>query len=233
MASRSLANCYRKCAKHIQLFTRRLHLTTHKKRSKEEKEDWDAYLPAALFAYRTIKQASTQQTPFFLLYGYEPKTPFDLDYHIYERNSPKFDAILKHRTIHQIYNLNKIRETAVQNINRAQETQRKQIENKILDERKELKPPFRLGDLVLIYRDYLSTSWSAKLQDKWEGPYVVQHILGKGTYHIKSMNPEDTKLRRVHGNRMKPYLLPKVQWCQENQRQIITNFDDETFELLQ
>ncbi|KAG1398305.1 hypothetical protein G6F58_011349 [Rhizopus delemar] len=203
------------------------------KRSKEEKEDWDAYLPAALFAYRTIKQASTQQTPFFLLYGYEPKTPFDLDYHIYERNSPKFDAILKHRTIHQIYNLNKIRETAVQNINRAQETQRKQIENKILDERKELKPPFRLGDLVLIYRDYLSTSWSAKLQDKWEGPYVVQHILGKGTYHIKSMNPEDTKLRRVHGNRMKPYLLPKVQWCQENQRQIITNFDDETFELLQ
>ena len=203
------------------------------KRSKEEKDDWDLYLPAALFAYRTIKQASIQQTPFFMLYGYEPKTPFDMDHHIYERNSPKFDAILKHRTAHQIHNLNKIRESAIQNIKRAQESQKKQIENKILDERKEHKPPFKLGDLVLMYNDYLSTSWSAKLQDKWDGPYVIQHILGKGTYHVKSMDTQDTKLRRVHGNRLKPYLLPKVQWCQESQRQVMTNLDDETAELFQ
>ncbi|KAG1484198.1 hypothetical protein G6F46_013733 [Rhizopus delemar] len=154
-----------------------------------------------------------------------------MDYHIYERNSPKFEAILKHRTIHQIHNLSNIRKVAAQNIRQTQESQKKQIENKILDERKELKPPFRLGDLVLIYKDYLSTSWSAKLQDKWEGPYVVQHILGKGTYHIKSMNPEDTKLRRVHGNRMKPYLLPKVQWCQENLRHVMTKLDEQTKEL--
>ncbi|KAG1545355.1 hypothetical protein G6F49_010818 [Rhizopus delemar] len=203
------------------------------KRTKDEKDDWDLYLPAALFAYRTIKQESTKSTPFFLLYGYEPKTPFDIDHHVFERNSPKFDAILRHRTIHQIHNLNKIRKTAVQNIQRAQESQKKQIENKILDERKELKPPFKLGDIVLIYRDYLSTSWSAKLQDKWEGPFVVQHILGKGTYHIKNMDPHDTKLRRIHGNRMKPYLLPKVQWCQENERSIMTNLDEQTNDLLQ
>ena len=155
-----------------------------------------------------------------------------MDHHVYERNSPKFDAILRHRTIHQIYNLNRIRDMAVQNIQRAQESQKKQIENKILDERKELKPPFKLGDIVLIYRDYLSTSWSAKLQDKWEGPYVIQHILGKGTYHIKSMDPHDIKLRRIHGNRMKPYLLPKVQWCQENERSIMTNLDEQTNDLL-
>ncbi|EIE92289.1 hypothetical protein RO3G_17160 [Rhizopus delemar RA 99-880] len=202
------------------------------KRTKEEKDDWDSYLPAALFAYRTIKQGSTKNTPFFLLYGYEPKTPFDIDHHVYERNSPKFEAILRHRTIHQIYNLNRIRDAGVQNIQRAQESQKKQIENKILDERKELKPPFKLGDIVLIYRDYLSTSWSAKLQDKWEGPYVIQHILGKGTYHIKSMDPHDIKLRRIHGNRMKPYLLPKVQWCQENERSIMTNLDEQTNDLL-
>ena len=203
------------------------------KRTEEEKDDWDLYLPATLFTYRTIKQESTKSTPFFLMYGYEPKTPFDSDHHIYERSSPKFDAILRHRTIHQIHNLNKIRESAVQNIQRVQESQKKQIENKILDERKELKPPFKLGDIVLIYRDYLTTSWSAKLQDKWEGPYVIQHILGKGTYHIKSMDPHDTKLKRIHGNRMKPYLLPKVQWCQENERNIMTNLDEQTNELFQ
>ncbi|KAG0847245.1 hypothetical protein G6F17_012703 [Rhizopus arrhizus] len=133
----------------IERFNRTLGQTLQK-RTKEEKDDWDSYLPAALFAYRTIKQGSTKNTPFFLLYGYEPKTPFDIEHHVYERNSPKFDAILRHRTIHQIYNLNRIREMAVQNIQRAQESQKKQIENKILDERKELKPPFKLGDIQLL-----------------------------------------------------------------------------------
>ncbi|KAG1224626.1 hypothetical protein G6F67_009476 [Rhizopus microsporus] len=91
------------------------------KRTPEEKEDWDIYLPATLFAYRTIKQATTKQTPFFMLYGYEPKTPFDLDHHAYERTTPKFEAILRHRTANQIHNLNQIREQAAQAIKQVME----------------------------------------------------------------------------------------------------------------
>ena len=203
------------------------------KRSVEEKEDWDAYLPAALFAYRSIKQATTQQSPFFMLYGYEPKTPFDLDHHIYERNSPKYEAILKHRTAHQIHNLNTIRMQAIKSINQVQAAQKKSIEKKLLDEQRSWKPPFKLGDIVLLYKDFLSTSWSAKLQDKWDGPYVIHHVLGKGTYHIKSMDINETKLRRVHGNRLKPYLLPKVHWCAEAQRILTTRLDTEIDTLLE
>ncbi|KAG1449120.1 hypothetical protein G6F56_008743 [Rhizopus delemar] len=76
------------------------------RRNDTEKEDWDIYLPATLYAYRTIKQATTKKSPFFLVYGYEPKSPFDLDHHIYDQKSPNFQAILRHRTIHQIHNLN-------------------------------------------------------------------------------------------------------------------------------
>ncbi|KAG0973037.1 hypothetical protein G6F57_012430 [Rhizopus arrhizus] len=130
------------------------------KRSSDEKQDWDEYLPATLFAYRTIKQATTKQTPFFLLYGYEPKTPFDLDHHMYDKNSVKFEAALWHRTAHQLHNLNKVRSEASQAIKQTQAVQKKAIEKKILDERKELKPSFKLGELVLLYKDYLSTSWS-------------------------------------------------------------------------
>ncbi|KAG1452068.1 hypothetical protein G6F56_007918 [Rhizopus delemar] len=198
-----------------------------------EKEDWDVYLPATLFAYRSIKQATTKNSPFFLLYGYEPKTPFDLDHHLYDQKSPTFEAILKHRTMHQLHNLSQTRNQATLAIKQAQASQKKAIEKKILDQKKELKPSFRLGDTVLLYKDYIATSWSGKLQDKWEGPFVIQHLLGKGTYHVKSLNVQDIRLRRVHGNRLKSYLLPKVQWTAENSRNIITNLDQESEELLQ
>ncbi|KAG1254024.1 hypothetical protein G6F68_011056 [Rhizopus microsporus] len=216
----------------IERFNRTL-TSILQRRSDEEKKDWDVYLPAALFAYRSIKQASTKQSPFFMTYGYEPKTPFDLDHHAYERNSPKYEAILRHRTIHQIYNLGRIREQAAKAIAQVQATQKKAIEKRILEESKELKPPFKLGDLVLLYRDSLSTSWSAKLQDKWDGPFIIHLSLGKGTYHIKSLDVQDTRIRRVHGNRLKPYLLPKVQWCLENVRDHDVRLDPETNVLLQ
>jgi transposase InsO family protein len=203
------------------------------RRTDEEKEDWDMYLPAALFAYRSIKQATTKLSPFFLLYGYEPKTPFDLDHFVYEKNSPKFEATLRHRTANQIYNLNKSREQAYKSINQTQATQKKMIEKKLLDERKELKPPFKLGDVVLLYKDYLSTSWSAKLRDRWEGPFIIHQVLGKGTYHIKNYDTQDTKIRRVHGNRLKPYMLPKINWIEDHERTIPITLDYETQELLQ
>jgi transposase InsO family protein len=201
------------------------------RRDDNEKKDWDQYLPAAIFAYRSMKQATTKQSPFFLLYGYEPKTPFDMKHQIYEKSSPKFEATLFHRTAHQIHNLNRIREQATKAIKTTQTAQKKAIENKLLDQRKELKPPFNIGDIVLLYKDYLSTSWSGKLQDKWEGPYIIQNSLGKGTYHIKSNNVMDTKIRRVHGNRLKPYSFPNTQWRSEQQRVTLDDLDDETKEL--
>ena len=152
---------------------------------------------------------------------------------VYERNSPKYEALLKHRTAHQIHNLNTIRMQAIKSINQVQAAQKKSIEKKLLDEQRSWKPPFKLGDIVLLYKDFLSTSWSAKLQDKWDGPYVIHHVLGKGTYHIKSMDINETKLRRVHGNRLKPYLLPKVHWCAEAQRILTTRLDTEIDTLLE
>ena len=44
------------------------------------KEDWDTHLPAALFAYRTLKNATTKHEPFFLTYGREARMPIELEY---------------------------------------------------------------------------------------------------------------------------------------------------------
>ncbi|KAG1137606.1 hypothetical protein G6F37_011120 [Rhizopus arrhizus] len=201
------------------------------RRSDDEKKDWDQYLPAALFAYRSMKQATTKHSPFSLMYGYEPKTPFDMEHQIYNRKSPQFDATLFHRTAHQLHNLSRIREQATKAIKTTQAAQKKAIEKKILDQRKELKPSFNLGDTVLVYKDFLTTSWSGKLQDRWQGPFIIHHLLGKGTYHIKSIDVSDTKIRRVHGNRLKPYSIPNTLWKTEHHRIGSGTLDDETREL--
>ena len=42
---------------------------------KKSGKDWDEKVPYVLFAYRTCVQESTQESPFFLLYGRDPNLP--------------------------------------------------------------------------------------------------------------------------------------------------------------
>lgn len=44
----------------------------------EEHEDkWEDFLDSILFAYRSSKQASTKYSPFYIMYGREPRMPID------------------------------------------------------------------------------------------------------------------------------------------------------------
>ena len=44
----------------------------------ENENQCDKFLDSVLFAYRTSRQASTKYSPFFLMFGREPKLPIDL-----------------------------------------------------------------------------------------------------------------------------------------------------------
>ncbi|CAO3639549.1 unnamed protein product [Mucor hiemalis] len=44
----------------------------------------------------------------------------------------------------------------------------KQIEDKIMNTKKEFKPGFKVGDVAKLYRDNISTSWSGKIMITWE-----------------------------------------------------------------
>ena len=45
---------------------------------KKNENEWENYLDSVLFVYSTSKQASAKFSPFFLLYGREPRLPMDL-----------------------------------------------------------------------------------------------------------------------------------------------------------
>lgn len=181
-----------------------------------QKLDWDGYLAASLFAYRSIKQETTKHSPFYLMYGYEVSTPFDNNYRnrLYDVESETiFSRAMDIRIKQQLIALEAIRKQAATNIQQSQRLQKKRVDQRLLEIKKELKPGFNIGDKVLLFRDYQSTSWSGKIQPKWDGIYAIHILLGKGTYLIKNLsNPDDQKLKRVHGNRLKIYAEPHVKW---------------------
>jgi hypothetical protein len=53
------------------------------KYSNEWKQDWDIFLPSALFAYRTLRQNTTHYEPFYLTYGRDATLPIELEIETY------------------------------------------------------------------------------------------------------------------------------------------------------
>jgi transposase InsO family protein len=156
-------------------------------------DTWDNYLESALFAVRTARQVSTKFSPFELLYGKIARQ----DYHI---NAPKFgeyeDRVWSYVT-NDISRLQLIRKKAAGFIEKAQERERNKRNKDISAE------VLKIGDLVLLYRNITESSWSAKLERKWEGPYFIHKIKGQS---IWLRRPNGSFLpTALHRNRLKKY----------------------------
>ena len=75
---------------------------------------WDLFVPSVLFAYRTLRQATTKYEPFKLLYGRDARTPLELQFE-QEYTIDAEKAIAKHKEI-ITEELAQIREDARKNI---------------------------------------------------------------------------------------------------------------------
>src|SRR4051812_6930317 len=132
--------------------------------------NWSHYLQAAVHVTRVTKQGSTNFSPSELLYGHQIRQHSDLGKYDLEQKDPE-DYILE-----EITRLHEVRHQAARFIKKAQERQRDHH-----DSRQVITEPLQIGDLVLLYRNIVESSLSAKLEPKWEGPYMIQSI--KGTTH--------------------------------------------------
>ena len=96
------------------------------KYSSEYQQDWDVFLPSALFAYRTIQQNMTRYEPFYLTYGRDAVIPIELSLPSYpnEENSlEEFGRLYFERLRLLISKISEDQQNARSNIERSQAKQ--------------------------------------------------------------------------------------------------------------
>ena len=163
--------------------------------SNPEKE-WDEYLDATLLAYRTMKHESTGFTPFQLIYGRQARLPIELKVITHPNEYSSEEEALMQRTMEITNKMIFDQAQARENIKKKQERMKK-YHGKISDK-------LRIGDKVLLFRNQLQGNLSAKLEEKWTGPYYIHEVLGANNYKLRTLEGRLVK-NTVHGERLKLY----------------------------
>src|SRR3954447_10522408 len=159
--------------------------------------DWSHYVHAAAYVARVAKSASTNYSPAELLTGRKFRQPFDSQ----KQPPPEENLDVESLAEQEFDRISSIRTKAEGFIKTAQARQKKSHDQANL-----ILQPLKIGDPVLLYRSMIETSWSAKLEPKWEGPYYVQSI--KGTTHRLRRTNGTILPKTVHRNRLKLYHGP-------------------------
>ena len=98
----------------------------------EEGKDWDRLLPYLLFAYREVPQASTGFSPFELLYGRAVRGPLDVIKATWKADERSNESVVSYVLCIQD-RLTKMAELVKDNLEKAQETQKKWYDLKTLE----------------------------------------------------------------------------------------------------
>ena len=142
------------------------------------KGKWVEYLPEVLWAYRTTRKSTTQETPFSLAFGTEAVAPVEIGL-----KSPRIElASVEHNEEALRLNLDLLDEKRDQVQKRTEDYQRKTV--RYYDQK--VKPKsYKPGDLVL--KKLLparKNSTHGKLGPNWEGPYIVIRVVRPGNYEL-------------------------------------------------
>ena len=164
----------------------------------ENKDDWDLFVPSALFAYRTKRHETTRHEPFYLMYGREPVLPVEFSVTTIQAEIPETDHqedLLKR--IHAITGkLAQEHIVAQDRIYKSQQKQKQRFDAKV----KIIQ--YKIGDLVLLYQSKLHGK--QKLEPRWSGPYYVHETLPNGAYKLRTMDGKVLKTP-INADRLKSY----------------------------
>ena len=162
-----------------------------------DQKDWDTYIPSILFAYRVSPQASTGDSPFYLLYGQEPRLPPDVSLLPPDNLS---SSVAKHRS-RIVQQLEAAQAMARTNIQRAQQQMKAQYDKAAVN------APFEVGQRVWVFTPKPRKGLSKKLRHMWSGLFRICTQLSPFHYQLRTC---DNRLVAtiVHANRMKPFYDP-------------------------
>jgi hypothetical protein len=179
----------------VERFNRTLG-TALAKFAHEDIHNWDQHLHAVLFAYRTNRQSSTKYSPFRLVYGLDARLPVDLEWDT--PDGADHPTSIVQRAFQILNRLEPDRLKTYDNIVQAQARQKRYHDDQIEPR------TYAIGDKVLLHRTGQSTSHSAKLLSKWDGPFYVHNIPRPGTYKLRTLDGRLVQ-NLAHGDRLKLY----------------------------
>lgn len=174
----------------------------------EDQRDWDSLLEAHLTAYNSSVQASTQFSPFFLMFGREMRLPTDITL-----PTVAFEKRIRGSTEYVrglLRSLSKVYSTAKKNLSKAFESQSKRFNAEV-----RAKSQFKVGDKVLRYIPMRKVGLSAKLLPQWYGPYTIARLAGPVSFELEleTLSRKGypvTKKVTVHASHLKPYRQSEV-----------------------
>ena len=155
------------------------------------RNNWDQYLSATVYAYNIGQHRTTKYSPYQLLYGKTPILPFDKPQPMVQFAKPSdyYDQFRRYRAL------------IIQQV-RSNIQQQQQLNKQRYDLHRS-NTQYTIGQLVLAKPAVRND----KMQEIFEGPYRVTDILGPVTYTIQLEHSDHT--RQVHANIMKPIFTPQ------------------------
>ena len=127
-------------------------------------DDWDERLPFLLFAYRVSAQESTKESPFYLLFGRNPRLPTETT--LTQPASPYTVDLEDYKTL-LVSNLKSAWAAAKASIESAQAKQ------KAYHDQKSKATTLKVGDRVLVFMPSETKGKNRKLCRPFHGPYRI------------------------------------------------------------
>ena len=184
----------------------------------DKQQDWDLYLEGALFAINTNTSKTTKYSPFFLMYGRNPRFPFEAEIEgATTEASPDADIESIQNHVEQICKMQgELYPVVAENIKSAQEKQKIQYQIK--------KAPtcgrIESGSQVLKRNMLQKTKKGHKMEDNWLGPYIVCDLNNeKGTSRLKDKFGKTLK-RQVPLKQLKLYQEPSTSQPPQDKAQV-------------
>ena len=172
----------------------------------KEKKNWKEHLPKLMFAYNSTINKTTQFSPFFLLFGRNPRLPID------DHFPTLSDGILSTQPDSDPKKFEKFAEVWKEKMDQAYDIANKNIEksaqyNKSKYDKHAKSVELVIGDRVLVknFKPKDSTTFANKLSSYYEES--VYEVIGKHidrpVYVIKELGVHRAKPRTLHRNYLK------------------------------
>lgn len=162
----------------------------------KDQKDWANLLPCALMALRSKPcTESTGYSPFQMMFGREMVLPIDTS--LIPRPSMQLSA--------QEYFNQLIARLKLVTADAKSKQETHQQKSKVRHDQKAKVPEFEEGDLVLVKQEKVDTGLSAKLAEKWVGPYEIIEVGPNYTYKVKNMENNKVTKSMINAARLKKY----------------------------